>query len=52
MDVSHMPGELDAKEAFTIEDGYLKVTASRGNIYMLNTYIHIYILENITIKGV
>ena len=39
MDVSHVPGELDAKEVFIIEDGYLKVTASRGNIYMLNTYI-------------
>ena len=50
MDVSHVPGELDAKEVFIIEDGYLKVTASRGSINMLNTYI--YILENITIKGV
>ena len=35
MDASHTPGELDANDVFVIEDGYLKVTTSRGNVYAL-----------------
>ena len=35
MDASHTPGELDANDIFVIEDGYLKVTTSRGNAYVL-----------------
>ncbi len=35
MDASHTPAELDANDVFVIEDGYLKVTTSRGNVYML-----------------
>ena len=39
---SHTPGELDANDIFVIEDGYLKVTTSRGNAY---------VLENGTLKA-
>ncbi len=35
LDASHTPGELDANDIFVIEDGYLKVTTSRGNAYVL-----------------
>ena len=35
MDASHTPAELDANDIFVIEDGYLKVTTSRGNVYAL-----------------
>ncbi len=35
MDASHTPGELDVNDVFVIEDGYLKVTTSRGNVYAL-----------------
>ena len=35
LDASHTPAELDANDVFVIEDGYLKVTTSRGNVYML-----------------
>ena len=35
MDASHTPGELDANDIFVIEDGYLKVTTNRGNVYAL-----------------
>ena len=35
LDASHTPGELDANDVFVIEDGYLKVTTSRGNVYAL-----------------
>ena len=42
LDASHTPAELDANDVFVIEDGYLKVTTSRGNVYML---------ENVTLKA-
>ena len=35
MDASHTPADLDANDIFVIEDGYLKVTTSRGNVYAL-----------------
>ena len=35
MDASHTPADLDANDVFVIEDGYLKVTTSRGNVYAL-----------------
>ncbi len=35
LDASHTPGELDANDIFVIEDGYLKVTTNRGNVYAL-----------------
>ena len=35
LDASHTPGELDANDIFVIENGYLKVTTSRGNAYVL-----------------
>ena len=35
LDASHTPGELDANDVFVIENGYLKVTTSRGNVYAL-----------------
>ena len=35
MDASHTPAELDANDVFVIENGYLKVTTSRGNAYVL-----------------
>ena len=35
MDASHTPADLDANDVFVIEDGYLKVTTSRGNAYVL-----------------
>ena len=35
LDASHTPAELDANDVFVIEDGYLKVTTSRGNVYAL-----------------
>ena len=35
LDASHTPGELDANDVFVIEDGYLKVMTSRGEVYTL-----------------
>ena len=35
MDASHTPAELDANDVFVIENGNLKVTTSRGNVYAL-----------------
>ena len=35
MDASHTPADLDANDIFVIEDGYLKVTTSRGKVYAL-----------------
>ena len=35
LDASHTPAELDANDVFVIEDGYLKVTTGRGNVYAL-----------------
>ena len=35
LDASHTPAELDANDVFVIENGYLKVTTSRGNAYVL-----------------
>ncbi len=35
LDASHTPAELDANDVFVIEDGYLKVTTSRGEVYTL-----------------
>ena len=35
MDATHTPDELDANDAFVIEDGNLKVTTSRGEVYAL-----------------
>ena len=43
LDASHTPAELDANDVFVIENGYLKVTTSRGNAY---------VLENSTLKAV
>ena len=35
LDASHTPGDLDANDIFVIENGDLKVTTSRGNVYAL-----------------
>ena len=35
MDASHTPAGLDANDVFAIENGNLKVTASRGEVYAL-----------------
>ena len=35
MDATHTPDELDANDVFVIEDGNLKVTTSRGEVYAL-----------------
>ena len=35
MDASHTPADLDANDVFVIEDGYLKLTTSRGDVYAL-----------------
>ena len=35
LDASHTPADLDANDVFVIEDGYLKVTTSRGEVYTL-----------------
>ena len=35
MDASHTPAELDANDVFVIENGNLKVTTSRGEVYVL-----------------
>ena len=42
LDASHTPAELDANDVFVIEDGYLKVMTSRGEVYTL---------ENSTLKA-
>ena len=35
MDATHTRGTLDANDVFAIENGNLKVTTSRGNVYAL-----------------
>ena len=35
MDASHTPADLDVNDVFAIENGNLKVTASRGEVYAL-----------------
>ena len=35
MDASHTPADLDVNDVFAIENGNLKVTTSRGNVYAL-----------------
>ena len=39
MDASHTPADLDANDVFVIEDGYLKVTTSGGEVYVLENGI-------------